>query len=86
MLSHFLKNLSILKNFYLSIFLFFNYWNFNYFYLNSIKPTIIKNKTSNHVNVLNNTIENLNRLGIKFNQNDIKKIFIFNSISFSEFR
>ena len=33
-----------------------------------IKPTIIKAKTSNHVNVLNNTVENLDRLGIKFNQ------------------
>ena len=43
------------------------------FYLNSIKPTIIKGKTSNHINVLNNTIENINRLNIKFNEYEIAK-------------
>ena len=79
MLSHFLKNLSILKKFlFINFLVFLIIGVLTIFYLNSIKPTIIKNKTSNHVNVLNNTIENLNRLGIKFNQNDIKK-FLFST-------
>ena len=79
MLSHFLKNLSILKKFlFINFLVFLIIGILTIFYLNSIKPTIIKNKTSNHVNVLNNTIENLNRLGIKFNQNDIKK-FLFST-------
>ncbi len=79
MLSHFLKNLSILKKFlFINFLVFLVIGILTIFYLNSIKPTIIKNKTSNHVNVLNNTIENLNRLGIKFNQNDIKK-FLFST-------
>ena len=79
MLSHFLKNLSILKKFlFINFIVFLIIGILTIFYLNSIKPTIIKNKTSNHVNVLNNTIENLNRLGIKFNQNDIKK-FLFST-------
>ena len=79
MLSLFLKNLSILKKFlFINFLVFLIIGILTIFYLNSIKPTIIKNKTSNHVNVLNNTIENLNRLGIKFNQNDIKK-FLFST-------
>ena len=79
MLSHFLKNLSILKKFlFINFLVFLIIGILTIFYLNSIKPTIIKNKTSNHVNVLNNTIENLNRLGIKFNQNEIKK-FLFST-------
>ena len=79
MLSHFLKNLSILKKFlFINFIVFLIIGILTIFYLNSIKPTIIKNKTSNHVNVLNNTIENLNRLGIKFNQKDIKK-FLFST-------
>ena len=79
MLSKFLKNLSILKKFlFINFLVFLIIGILTIFYLNSIKPTIIKNKTSNHVNVLNNTIENLNRLGIKFNQNDIKK-FLFST-------
>ena len=79
MFSHFLKNLSILKKFlFINFLVFLIIGILTIFYLNSIKPTIIKNKTSNHVNVLNNTIENLNRLGIKFNQNDIKK-FLFST-------
>ena len=79
MLSHFLKNLSILKKFlFINFLVFLIIGILTIFYLNSIKPTIIKNKTSNHINVLNNTIENLNRLGIKFNQNDIKK-FLFST-------
>ena len=79
MLSVFLKNLSILKKFlFINFLVFLIIGILTIFYLNSIKPTIIKNKTSNHVKVLNNTIENLNRLGINFNQNDIKK-FLFST-------
>ena len=79
MLSYFIKNLFILKKF-----LFINFIAFliigilTIFYLNSIKPSIIKDKTSNHINVLNNTIENLNRLKIKFNEFDIRN-FLFST-------
>ncbi len=79
MLSRFLKNLSILKKFlFINFLVFLVIGILTIFYLNSIKPTIIKAKTSNHVNVLNNTVENLDRLGIKFNQYDIKK-FLFST-------
>ncbi len=79
MLSHFLKNLSILKKF-----LFINFIAFlvigilTIFYLNSIKPSILKDKTFNHIKILNNTIENINRLKIKFNEPNIKN-FLFST-------
>ncbi len=86
MISIFLKNLSILKKF-----LFINFvvlliiGILTIVYFNSIQPTLIKNKTSNHIKALNNTIENLNRLKIKFNESDIrnflfKKYFLFQNL------
>ena len=86
MLSHFLKNLSILKKFlFINFLVFLIIGILTIFYLNSIKPSIIKDKTSNHIDVLNNTIENLNRLKIKFNEFDIrnfliKKYFLFQNL------
>ena len=79
MLSRFLKNLSILKKFlFINFIVFLVIGILTIFYLNSIKPTIIKDKTSNHISVLNNTIENINRLNIKFNEYEIKK-FLFST-------
>ena len=79
MLSRFLKNLSILKKFlFINFVVFLVIGILTIFYLNSIKPTIIKDKTSNHISVLNNTIENISRLNIKFNEYDIKK-FLFST-------
>ncbi len=72
-----LKNLSILKKFLLINFLVFLVITIlTIAYLNNIQPSLIKGKTSNHIKTLDNTIENLNRLGIKFNQKDITK-FLF---------
>ncbi len=79
MLGVFIKNLSILKKF-----LFINFLVFlviailTLVYLNNIQPSLIKGKTSNHIKTLDNTIENLNRLKIKFSEQDIKK-FLFST-------
>jgi len=79
MLSHFLKNLSILKKFlFINFLVFLIIGILTAFYLNSIKPSIIKDKTSNHIEILNNTIENMNRLKIKFNEFDIRN-FLFST-------
>ena len=55
------------------------------FYLNTIQPNLINKKTSNHIQIINNTTNHLNRLEIKFNENDIRKFlfstrFLFQSI------
>ena len=56
-----------------------------FLYLENVQPNLIKKKSSNHINIINNTIENLNRLEIKFNEEDIRKFlfstrFIFQSL------
>ena len=79
MLSIFLKNLSILKKFlFINFLVFLIIGILTFFYLNSIKPSIIKDKTSNHIEILNNTIENINRLNVNFNEFDIKN-FLFST-------
>ena len=79
MFSHFLKNLSILKKFlFINFIVFLIIGILTIFYLNSIKPSIIKDKRSNHIDILNNTIENINRLKIKFNENEIRN-FLFST-------
>ena len=79
MLSHFLKNLSILKKFlFINFIVFLVIGILTVVYLDSIQPSLIKDKTSNHIKTLNNTIENLNRLKIKFNEEDIRK-FLFST-------
>ena len=79
MLSIFLKNLSILKKFlFINFLVFLIIGILTLFYLNSIKPSIIKDKTSNHIEIINNTIENINRLNVNFNEFEIKN-FLFST-------
>tara|TARA_B100001250_G_scaffold215147_1_gene184615 strand:- start:1160 stop:2692 length:1533 start_codon:yes stop_codon:yes gene_type:complete len=79
MLSLFLKNLSILKKFlFINFVIFLVIGILTLAYLNSIQPSLIKNKTFNHINTLNNTIENIKRLKVKFNKDDIRK-FLFST-------
>ena len=86
MFNYLLKNLSILKKFLLINFIFFTIiGTFTFFYLENIQPNLIKKKSSNHIAIINNTIENLNRLEIRFNEEDIRKFlfstrFIFQSL------
>tara|TARA_B100001057_G_scaffold399422_1_gene410300 strand:- start:316 stop:1857 length:1542 start_codon:yes stop_codon:yes gene_type:complete len=86
MLNQFLKNLSILKKFLFINFIFFSVIGlFTFIYLKNVQPNIIKNKSSNHIKIINNTVENLDRLKVKFNENDIRKFlfstrFIFQSL------
>ena len=79
MFVYFLKNLSILKKFLFINFIFFTIIGlFTFVYLKNVQPNLIKKKTSNHIEVINNTIENLIRLDIKFVEEDIRK-FLFST-------
>ena len=79
MLSNFLKNLSILKKFLFINLLFFTIISlFTFIYLKNVQPNLIKKKSSNHIEVINNTIDNLKRLDIKFVEEDIRK-FLFST-------
>ena len=79
MLGNFLKNLSILKKFLFINFLFFTIIGlFTFIYLKNVQPNLIKKKSSNHIEVINNTIDNLKRLNVKFVEEDIRR-FLFST-------
>ena len=79
MFSNFLKNLSILKKFLFINLIFFTIIGlFTFVYLKNVKPNLIKKKSSNHIEVINNTIENLKRLNVKFIEKDVRK-FLFST-------
>ena len=79
MLGNFLKNLSILKKFLFINFVFFTIIGlFTFIYLKNVQPNLIKKKSSNHIEVINNTIDNLTRLNVKFVEEDIRS-FLFST-------
>ena len=74
-----LKNLSILKKFlFINLIIFIVIGSFTIIYLNNVKPNLIKKKISNHIQIINNTIDHIQRLKIKFNEKDIRK-FLFST-------
>ena len=79
MFSKYLKTLSILKKFLFINFVIFTVIGlFTFIYLNNIQPSLIKKKSLNHTNIINNTIDNILRLDVKFEANDIRK-FLFST-------
>ena len=74
-----LKNLSILKKFlFINLLIFVIIGSFTILYWQSIHPNLINNKKINHIKIINNTIDHLQRLNIKFKEDDIKK-FLFST-------
>ena len=74
-----LKDLSILKKFlFINLLIFIIIGSFTVIYLSSVKPSLIKDKTANHILIIDNTIEHIRRLQIKFNEEDIRK-FLFST-------
>jgi two-component system sensor histidine kinase ChvG len=86
MFNYLLKNLSILKKFLFINLIFFSVIGLlTFLYLKNIQPNLIKKKSSNHIKIINNTVDNLDRLEIDFNEEDIRKFlfstrFIFQSL------
>ena len=79
MFGNLLKNLSILKKFLFINFIIFTIIGlFTFIYLKNVQPKLIKKKSSNHIEVINNTIDNLKRLEVKFIEEDIRK-FLFST-------
>ena len=79
MFNSFLKSLSILKKFlFINLIIFIIILIFTIFYLREIQPSLIKDKTANHIQIINNTINHINRLKIKFDESNIRK-FLFST-------
>ena len=74
-----LKNLSILKKFlFINLFIFIIIGSGTIIYLKTVKPNLIKEKTGNHIQIINNTISHIQRLNVQFNENDIR-VFLFST-------
>jgi two-component system sensor histidine kinase ChvG len=79
MFNNILKNLSILKKFLFINLIFFTIIGlFTFIYIKNVQPNLIKKKSSNHIEVINNTIDNLTRLNVKFVEEDIRR-FLFST-------
>ena len=79
MLSVFIKNLSILKKFLFINFVIFLFISIlTLLYLRSIQPNLIKNKATNHIQIIKDTTEHINRLKINFTEEEIRK-FLFST-------
>ncbi len=80
------NNQSILKKFLVINFIVFLVIGvLTLFYLNTVKPTLIKNKTASHIKIIDNTTENIERLKINFSSENIREFlfstkFLFQSI------
>ena len=79
MFSDFLKSLSILKKFlFINLIIFLFIGSLAFLYIGNVKPNLIKNKTSKHIQIIDNTIEHILRLNIKFEEEDIRR-FLFST-------
>jgi len=79
MFSNFLKSLSILKKFlFINLIIFLVIGIPTLLYVGNVKPSLIKNKTTKHIQIINNTIEHILRLDIKFEEEDIRR-FLFST-------
>ena len=79
MLNSVLKNLSIIKKFlFINSIVFIIIGCGTILYLKTVQPNLIKKKTANHIQIIDNTISHIQRLNIKFSKNDIRK-FLFST-------
>jgi len=79
MFSDFLKSLSILKKFlFINLIVFLVIGSLTLLYIGNVKPNLIKNKKSKHIQIIENTIEHILRLSIKFEEEDIRR-FLFST-------
>ena len=81
------KSASILKKFLLfNLLVFFVLGIFTILYLKAVQPNLVKKRTINHITIINNTSDHLNRLDIKFERENIKTFllstrFLFQSLN-----
>jgi len=79
MFNDFLKSLSILKKFlFINLIIFLVIGSLAILYIGNVKPNLIKNKTTKHIQIINNTIDHILRLNIKFEEEDIRS-FLFST-------
>jgi two-component system, OmpR family, sensor histidine kinase ChvG len=66
---NFFSSSSILKKFLVfNLVIFLVLGIFTFLYLNAIKPNLVKNRSNQHIKIINNTSDHINRLNIEFNK------------------
>tara|TARA_B110000305_G_scaffold85149_1_gene95942 strand:+ start:489 stop:2027 length:1539 start_codon:yes stop_codon:yes gene_type:complete len=79
MFGNLLKSLSILKKFlFINLIIFLVIGALTFLYISNVKPNLVKNKTTKHIQIINNTIEHILRLNIKFEEEDVRS-FLFST-------
>tara|TARA_B110000263_G_scaffold237557_1_gene237938 strand:- start:401 stop:1939 length:1539 start_codon:yes stop_codon:yes gene_type:complete len=79
MFNNLLKSLSILKKFlFINLIVFIILGSFTVLYIKNVKPNLIQKKTANHIKIIDNTIDHILRLRIKFEEEDIRR-FLFST-------
>ena len=74
---NFFSSSSILKKFLVfNLIVFLVLGIFTYLYLNAIKPNLIKNRSSQHEKIINNTKDHIDRLNIKFTKESATKFLL----------
>ena len=79
MSNFFLKNLSILKKFlFINLVIFAVLGTSTIIYLKTVQPNLIKKKAANHIQIIENTIDHIQRLNIEFSRGNTKYSMILN--------
>ena len=79
MVANFLKSLSILKKFlFINLITFLVIGSLALLYIGNVKPNLIKKKKIKHIQIIDNTIEHILRLNIKFEEEDVRR-FLFST-------
>ena len=79
MFNNFIKNFSILKKFlFINFIIFLVIGSLTILYLRSIQPSLINDKTINHIKIINNTTDHIQRLNINFTEEEIRN-FLFST-------
>ena len=79
MFSNLLKNFSILKKFlFINLIIFIIIGSLTILYIKNVQPNLIQKKTANHIKIIDNTIDHILRLNIKFEEEDIRR-FLFST-------
>jgi len=72
MKSNFFKSSSILRKFLVfNLIVFLVLGVFTFFYLNAIKPNLVKNRSEQHSIIISNTSDHINRLKIEFTKDSV---------------
>ena len=77
MKSNFFNSSSILRKFLVFNFVIFLFLDiFTFLYLNAIKPNLVKNRSTQHIKIIDNTSDHINRLNVKFNKKSAIKFLL----------